>query len=74
MMEKILCECGEAAMLYGRCIGCKRVRPSSKEVMKDLLKLQEDETRLLEQLEKAKKLEKEDALNEKATIEKARGE
>lgn len=64
MMQVVSCECGEVSMLYGRCIGCKRVRPSSKELLGELLNLQDEESRLLEDLKKAMKLEKEDIKNE----------
>lgn len=60
MLQIINCECGESSMLNGRCIGCKRVRPSTNEVFKQIGKLREQEIRLMEQLELAMKLMIED--------------
>ncbi len=66
MIQAVFCECGATSMLYGRCISCKRVRPSSKEVMDDISKNKKEYEKLLNQLEKAKKLEEED--NENSSI------
>lgn len=60
MMQIIKCECGADTMLNGRCVGCKRVRPSSDEVKERLKSLQQDIDAAHYDLELAEKLERED--------------
>lgn len=69
MMQTVYCECGESSMLNGRCTGCSRVRPSSKEVQTQISKLEEDIDSLLQELHRAQKLEQEDKMNAPQTIE-----
>lgn len=57
MMQLVYCDCGESSMLEGRCIGCKRVRPSSSEVLEQLNKNHDHEKDLLKELEIALNLE-----------------
>lgn len=59
-MQIVHCECGESSMLDGRCVGCKRVRPSSKEVKESIAENKKRYENLLEDLIKAKELEKKD--------------
>ena len=60
MMQIVYCECGEASMLDGRCIKCKKVRPTSKELLERLVELTKDTKKVLDDLEVAIKLEIED--------------
>jgi len=67
MMQIIYCECGEATMLKGRCVGCGRVRPSSEEIQEQIWRLDEDMDGLLQQLHLAEKLEKENQVSDVPT-------
>lgn len=60
MFQIINCECGEPSMLADRCIECKRVRPSSAEMMKRIQSLQKDTSKALEDLKVAIELELQD--------------
>ena len=60
MYQVVYCSCGEASILDGRCKKCKRVRPSSLEIVEQITKHAEDICKLKEELAKAQKLEKED--------------
>ena len=61
MFQVIKCECGESSMLDGRCIGCKRVRPSAEEIFEQIDKAYEDLEKLRKELEVAFILERDDA-------------
>jgi len=65
MNQRIYCECGGVSMLYGRCIGCKRVRPSSEEIRSAIKNNKEEHDTLMDELAKALRLEKEDLKREK---------
>ena len=60
MLQIIHCECGESEIRLGRCIGCKRVIPSSQEVLDQYIKLRELSVETLKELQLALKLERED--------------
>jgi len=60
MQQIIHCECGESEIRLGRCIGCKRVIPSSQEVLEQYVKVKELSIEILKDLQLALKLEKED--------------
>jgi len=60
MFQIIPCECGAEGMLDGRCIGCKRVRPSSQELIKTVKRLQSETVSTLDSLKKAVELERQD--------------
>ena len=64
MMQVIRCECGENSMQAGRCIGCKRARPSSDELLSEIKGLHDKIDFRLEDLKLAIELEKEER-NEK---------
>ena len=63
-MQIVYCECGDRDILDGRCIKCKRVRPSSQEIFKQIDKNQKDLIKLLDELKQAIKLENEDKTGE----------
>ena len=66
MYQIIQCECGAEAMtLEGRCVGCNRVRPSSKEVTETIEQLQVQMADAIQDLKRAIKLEKEENSKQK---------
>jgi hypothetical protein len=58
MLQVITCECGEATMLDGRCIGCKRVRPASFEITQDIKRITKELCEKVNDLHRAQSLEK----------------
>jgi hypothetical protein len=56
----VYCECGEHTMQYGRCIGCKKVRPSSEDQMVAIRDLKKQLSILEGELEETIKLENDD--------------
>jgi len=59
MIKIIKCECGGSSMRYGRCIDCGIPRPSTKECINSIKKLQKDMDSALSSLSLAVELEKE---------------
>jgi len=59
MMIAMKCECGEASMRNGRCIGCGRIRPSSSEKLAEIIALRGELTRKRAEYRKIIKLERE---------------
>jgi len=60
MMQVVCCECGADSILDGRCVGCNRVRPSSKEIIERINRLTKELGENLEDLGNAIKMEQED--------------
>jgi hypothetical protein len=57
MIQAIYCSCGESSMMDGKCIGCKKIRPSRQEIIEDLEDNKKKRLTLLESLERVLNLE-----------------